>query len=187
MLQTLVFFHILAVTMLFSGSALDLVALALVHRAATVADVRAATLNVPVVGPLMGLGALLLIAAGITMVYVGGFGWNNPWINVTLVLTLILAINGPITNGKGMERIRAMSLSANDGPIGSDIVRARSHAFLNFSIIMSACELIAALFVMTTKPDLVGSLVAAVVALVVAGVIAALVLRRASGAATTTA
>jgi hypothetical protein len=182
-LQTLLFFHILAVVMLFSGIAIELAAFARLHRAATLAEVRAATLNFPAVGPLMGIGSLLLISMGIAMVYVGGFGWEPAWIDVAFVVTIVLAVNGPITNGRRSDAIHALAAKAGDGPITAEIQAARADRFLNYSIFLSACELVAALFIMTAKPELGVCISAVVIAAIAAIIPTVLVLRRSEQAA----
>ncbi len=178
MLQTLLFFHILGVGTIFSALGLELAGFVRVHRATSLAEVRAATLNVPLIGPMMGVGVLLLVGAGIAMVYVSGFGWAPSWVNVTFVLTIILAVNGPITNGKRSEAIRALALQAGDGPISPEIERARCDRFLNYSIFVTACEILVALFIMTTKPAFATCIIAIVLAAAVAVVPTMLVLRR---------
>ena len=178
MLQVLLFFHLLAVVTLFSAMAVELIGFARLHRASTLADVRIATLNFPLVGPMMGLGTLVLIAAGIALIYVGGFGWAPPWVNITFLLTIILAINGPITNGKRCGVIHALATQAGDGPITQEIQAARADRILNYSIYLSAWELVAALFIMTTKPGLAICVTAVLFAAVLAGVATFLVLRR---------
>ncbi|MBV8116977.1 MAG: hypothetical protein JOZ01_03310, partial [Candidatus Eremiobacteraeota bacterium] len=112
-------------------------------------------------------GSLILIAAGIALIYVGGFGWNYPWIFVTFALTIVLAINGPLTNGRRSNAIHAMALNAGEGPVTSEIVRARCDRFTNYSIFLSLCELIAALFMMTTKPGLIVCIAAVAIAALV--------------------
>lgn len=178
MLQILLFVHILAVVMLFSGIALELVAFTCLHRAATVGEVRAATQNFPFVGPLMGMGSLLLVGAGIALVYAGGFGWSQPWIDVTFFLTLILAVNGPVTNGKRSQAIHRLAAEAPEGPLTADIRRARSDGFLNYSINLSLFELIAALFIMTTKPGISACIGAVLLGAVAAAGTATLLSRR---------
>jgi uncharacterized membrane protein len=178
MLQTLLFFHILGVVMLFSGISMELAAFARLHRASTLAEVRAATLNFPIVGPIMGIGALLVIAMGIAMVYAGGFGWGSAWVNVAFVLTVILAVNGPITNGRRSDAIHALAAKAGEGPLTAEIQAARSDRFLNYSVFLSVCELVAALYVMVFKPDLGPCVWAVILAAAAAAIPTALVLRR---------
>lgn len=182
MLQILLFLHVAAVAMLFSGIVLEIAGFARLHRAQTIAQVRAAALNFPVVGPLMGLGALLLIAAGIAMVYVGGFGWTPPWIGVTFILTIILAVNGPITNGRRSDAIHELAAKGGDGPITAELQSARSDWFLNYSIVLTVCELLAALFMMTTKPGLTGCIASVIAGAVVPFIVIPVLFGRRTGA-----
>jgi hypothetical protein len=177
MFLALLFLHLVAVAILFAAMGVELAAYVALHRAQTVAQARAAFWNAPFIGPSMGLGVLLLIAAGVAMIYVGGFRWQ-PWIIVAFVITIVLAINGPITNGKRGEALYRLAQNAPDGPIPPELAAARADRVLNYSVFMTACELIAALYIMTNKPDLAGSLLTIAIAALVAVVPMALVTRR---------
>jgi hypothetical protein len=122
-------------------------------RARTVADVRAALLNNGAVGPLMGGGVVLLLAAGISMIYAGGFGWSPPWIGIVFLITIFLAVVGPANNGRRMDAMHAMAAKAADGPLPAEIENARSHGLLHYGVWMGTLEMVAALFIMTVKPD----------------------------------
>lgn len=74
----LLFFHLLAVAILFAAMGIELAEYVALHRAQTIAQARAALSNSSLIGPLMGSGVLLLVAMGVAMVYVGGFAWQ-PW------------------------------------------------------------------------------------------------------------
>jgi len=149
---TLLFFHLVAVAMLFSGMALELAMLAALHRAGTVAQVRAAVTNEAFIGPLMGGGALLLMIMGFSMVYAGGFGWQ-PWVVVAAVVTVALTILGPTINGRRGHAIAAAAAQAPDGPITRELQAARADKVWHYCIVMMACELVAALYLMTNKPS----------------------------------
>ena len=164
MLSTLLFFHLLAVVGLFTGKGIELMALVRVWRASTLAELRAACLNVPVVGPLMGISLVLLIVMGVSMIYVGGFGWSQGWIDVVLAITIVLAIVGPAVTGKRAEALHAMAARAGDGAITPAIDAARQDGALRFLPWLSFFELIAALYVMTTKPTLTLTIVIAIAA-----------------------
>lgn len=174
MFLTLLFFHLVAVALLFSGMGIEIAAVLALHRASSVEQIRAAMLNGPLVGPLMGLGALLLITMGVAMVYSGSFGWQ-PWDTVTLILTLALVINGPITNGRRGEAIAKMAASAQNGSIPPELHARRSDRFWNYSIFTTAFELIAALYLMSNKPGLTACIVAVALA-GVAGLVPMLIL-----------
>jgi hypothetical protein len=168
MLTILLFCHLLGVVMLFSGEALALAGHVRLDRATTVAEVRSALRDLPVVAPLMGIGAGLVILAGIALVYQGGFGWTTAWIDVSFVIAIILAVNGPLTNGKRSEAILALAKQSQDGPITLEIEAARADRFLGYSMFFSGMELVALLYIMTAKPDWVGCIVAVALAAAVA-------------------
>lgn len=168
MLLTLLFFHLLAVVALFTGIGLELAALLRVWRATTLAEVRAACLNIPLVGPIMGIFSLLLIATGIAMVYVGGFGWSAPWIDVVFVIAIILSVAGPAITGRRADALHAMAARAGEGALTPEIDLARRDIALRYFPWLSLFELVAALYVMTLKPGLTVSVVSIVIAAVIA-------------------
>lgn len=184
MLQTLLFFHILAAAGLFAGTAIEIIAIVRVHRARTLADVRAAALNLPVVGPIMGISALLLVAMGVSMIYAGQFGWGPAWIDAVFAVTIVLVIAGPAVTGRKAEALHALAAQAGDGPVTAAVDAACRDRLLNYMVFLTLFELIAALYVMVTKPDLLPSVTAIVVAALVAALPAALLLRRAGAAIT---
>lgn len=178
MLQILMFFHILAVTMLFSGITLEIAGFERLHRATTLAQAHMATAHFPLVGPLMGIGSLMLVVAGGAMVYLTGFGWTPAWIGVTTAMMVVLSITGPLINGRRGDRISKMASRGGDGPITTELQGARTDAVLNYSIFLSACELVAALFMMTAKPQLLTCVVAVTLAAALAALPTTFVLRR---------
>jgi hypothetical protein len=167
MFFALLFLHVVAVAMLFAGIGLELAVFYHMHRATTVAHARAAVLNMPLVGPIMGIGALLLIVMGIAMVYVGHVGWQ-PWVIVAVILTLFLAVTGPVINGKRGEAMHALVEKSPDGPVTPEIAAACTDRVLNYSVFLTACELVAAVYIMTNKPGLTACIAAVVIAAVIA-------------------
>lgn len=163
--------------MLFAALGIELALYVALHRAQTVAQARAALSNGPFIGPVMGLGVLFLVTMGVAMVYVGGSGWQ-PWTIVAFVVMIVLAVNGPLTNGKRGEAIYRLAQVATDGPITGELEAARSDRVLNYSVFVTACELIAALYIMSIKPGLAGSLWAVAIAAALAVVPMALVTRK---------
>ena len=116
MFPLLLFLHLVAVALLFSGMGIELAMLLALHRATTVGEVRAAVTNGPLIGPLMGGGAMLLIIMGVAMVYVGGFGWQA-WVAVAAAVTIVLTVMGPLVNGRGGQAVHAMAFETPEGPI----------------------------------------------------------------------
>lgn len=166
--------------MLFAAVGIELAVYVALHRAQTVAQARAALSNGPLIGPIMGFGVLLLVAMGVAMVYAGGFGWQA-WTIVVFIVTIFLAINGPLTNGKRGEALYRLAQNAPDGPITPQLETARADRVLNYSVFMTTCELIAALYIMSNKPGLAGSLLSVAIGAVFALVPMALVTRTKAG------
>lgn len=178
MLQTLLFFHIIAAIGLFTGISIEVVAVVRVHRAQTLADVRAAVLNVPIVGPIMGLSVLLLLAMGISMIFVGQFDWNAVWINAVFALTILLAIVGPTVTGRKAEALHALAAQAGDGTVSAAVDAARRDRIFNYTVFLMVFELVAALYVMVAKPDLMPVLAVILTAAILAALPPAVLLRR---------
>jgi hypothetical protein len=167
MFPLFVFLHLLAVAGLFTGVGIELAAFVGAHRAKSAEELRAALLPMPMVGPIMGPSAGLLILMGLAMVYLTGFGWQ-PWTVVGLVVAIALSVNGPLTNGRRGERLHAMAGAAPNGPIGGELRAALCDRFLTYSVAAQATLLVCMLYVMSSKPPLVSCLVALALALLVA-------------------
>jgi Predicted integral membrane protein (DUF2269) len=185
-LQTLLFFHVLAAIGLFTGMSIELVAVLRTQRAKTVSDMRAAVLNSPLVGPIMIGSTLLLIGMGIAMIYVGGFGWTPGWIQAVFGLTIALTLIGSAITGRKAEALHELAGKAADGPVTPELDAARRDGVLNYSVFLGYFELIAALYVMITKPELAPAVGAILIAAVVAAVPAVLLSRRRVEAPATT-
>lgn len=162
MLQILLFFHVLAVCGLFSGAALEIACFARFRRAAGVAEAREALCHVTLVGPIMRASVLLLLAAGLWMVFAFGFGWQ-PWIVTALVLTITMAAIGGAVNGTRIDALHA-GCAQGDGPLLPQVAAARTDRVLNFAVSLLPCVLVALLFLMTNKPDWPGCIAAAAIA-----------------------
>jgi uncharacterized membrane protein len=144
--------------------------------------VRAALLNIPAVGPMMGLSVLLLLAMGLAMIYTAGFAWSTGWIDVVFVITIVLATLGPLVNGRRAEALHALAAQAGEGPITPAIEAGRRDRVLYYLAFLSLFGLVAALYIMVGKPDLVPAIAVAVAAAVLALVPAMLALRRPAAA-----
>lgn len=166
MLQALLFLHLLAAAMLFAGLGIETAAFIQLHRATTVEQARGAMLPMPMVGPIMGPSAGILILAGLGLAFMTGFGWQ-PWTVTGLLVAVALAINGPLTNGRRMERIFELVAEAPNGPITARLETARCDRFLTYSVASMLTLLIAMLYVMSNKPPLAGCIIAVLLALAV--------------------
>ncbi len=160
------FLHLLAVAGLFTGIGIEVAVFIAAHRAKNVEELRAALVLLPMVGPIMGPSAGLLILMGLAMVYLAGFGWQ-PWTAVGLIVAVALSINGPMTNGRRGERLHAMANAAPDGPIGAELGAALCDRFLTYSVGVMMTLLVCMLYVMSSKPPLAWCLVGLALALIV--------------------
>jgi uncharacterized membrane protein len=161
-LSTLLFFHLLAVGGLFTGKGLELTSLMGIGRASTLAELRAAGRNLPMVGPLMGISVLVLLATGSWLMYVSGFGWSQGWINLVLALTIVLAMLGFAVTGRRTDALHAMAERAGEGAITPEIETARQDRVLRFLPWFGLFEIIAALYIMTAKPNLTLAIIVAI-------------------------
>lgn len=76
------------------------------------------------------------------------------------------------------KTLYCLAQNAIDGPITPELEAARSDRVLNYPVFMTACELIAALYIMSNQPRLTGSLLTIAIAAAVALVQMALVTRK---------
>ena len=165
MYQLFLFLHLLAVAGLFTGIGIEVAVFVAAHRATSVEELRAALLPAPMIGPIMGPSAGLLILMGLAMVYLAGFGWQ-PWTVVGLVVAIALSVNGSLTNGRRGERLHAMAGAAPNGPIGAELRAALCDRFLTYSVAALVTLMVCMLYVMSSKPPLASCLVALAVALI---------------------
>lgn len=177
MVLTLLFFHILAMGALFGGITIQIAICVALQRATNVDQVRSAMQHGPLVAPMMVGGVVLLLGMGIWMVYVGGFGWQ-PWVVVTLILTLLLGLAGKLINGGHVEALTEQVQAAGTGPILIEIDRVRRDPVWLYAVFAILFEIIAALYIMVNRPDVTACIGAVVVAAVVSVLPTMLALRR---------
>lgn len=168
-LPPLLFFHVLAVCGLFAGMGIELAAFARFRQASSLAQAREALCHVTLVGPIMRGSVLLLLAAGIGMVYYAGIGWA-PWVVTVFVLTVVMAALGGAVNGKRLDAAHG-ECASGEGPLPQTVLAARADGLLNFTVAVLPCILVIALYLMITKPGVAGCIAAAVVALVAGAVL----------------
>jgi Predicted integral membrane protein (DUF2269) len=167
MLQALLFLHVLAVALLFTGLGMEIAALLAASRATTAAQVRVAMTYGRFMGPLMGGSAGLLILAGIAMVLLAGYGWQ-PWIVTGLVVAVVLSVMGPTINGRRNDAIETLAEQGGDGPITPALDAALTDRVLRYVVAFMITELLAVIYVMTNKPAVLGCILAVVVAALLA-------------------
>ena len=159
------FAHILGALGLFIGISLQWISVLRIRQAQTVAQVREWTSLTSVTESLVPIASLLILVAGIDMT-VTTWGWNTPWIDVSLAALVFLgALGGALIN----RRIRAIKAAAAapsaTGPIPVELERRITDSVLWTSLQVNGFTALGVVFLMTSKPDLVGSLITIAVAL----------------------
>jgi hypothetical protein len=159
------FLHVSGAIGYFVGMGAWLFGLATIRRAQRVEQVRSLVQLVGLSGPLLGISVLLLLAAGL---YMALTTWSllTSWIVVGLISLVLLAPLGTALLEPRRRVIDRLARKAPDGPLPEDLERSiRDPVLLTAPQTLTAL-LLGVVFVMTTKPSLVGSLIVMAVALV---------------------
>lgn len=172
------FAHILGVLGVFSGIALDWTTIVRLRRAQTRSTMLEATSLVRFQARLVQISALLLLIAGIYMT-VTAWGWDRPWIRGSLLgLVVMGALSGGVHGRRlGVIRKAAAEAGAFGASIPPALQRRMADPVLLTSVQTAGLLGLGVVFLMTVKPDVLGSLVTLGVA-VILGVLAAQPWRR---------
>lgn len=164
------FAHLLGVLGVFIGITLDWVTIVRLRRAQALILVREVTSLVGFQARLIQISSLLLLIAGIFMT-VTTWGWRTPWILLSLGALMIM---GALSGGVNSRRLIAIrkAAEASDGAIPLVLQRQMAAPVLLTSVQTAGMIGLGVVFLMTIKPDLLGSLIALAVALVL-GVLSA--------------
>jgi hypothetical protein len=160
------FAHILGVLGLFIGVGLQWISVLRFRRAQFVAQVREWTSLTSLLEVLMPAASLVILVAGSYMT-VTTWGWRTPWIDVSLAaLILVLAPMGAMNTHRLKAIQTAAEAAALTGTIPAELQRQITNPVLWTLVQTSGLTLVGVVFLMTIKPDLVGSLITLAVALV---------------------
>jgi hypothetical protein len=100
------------------------------------------------------------------------WGPSFAWLDVSLVVFVILAILGATFNARHFASLGQAALSTPDGAVPETIRAQINDPMANASIVLMMALAVGIVFMMTTKPDLVVSLITVVVALAVGFLVA---------------
>ncbi len=159
------FLHVSGAIGYFVAMGTWLFGLASMRRAQRVEQVRSIVQLVGLSGPLFGISVLLLLAAGL---YMALTAWSllTGWIVVGLISLVLLAPLGTALLEPRRRVIDRLARTAPDGPLPEELERCfRDPVLLTSPQILTAL-LLGVVFLMTTKPSLVGSIIVMAVALV---------------------
>jgi uncharacterized membrane protein len=167
------FIHLLGVFALVSGVAIEIVLVTAALRATRVERVAAYLAPMKVLPAVFGTAALLLLAAGSSLVHKEHqdgdplVHWGAAWVIVAIVLVVGITAVAPSVWGKPLGAVHARAEAAGSGPVPPDIASALRVPSIHIGMRAAWCEVIAALFIMSNKPDWGGSIAAVVIAAVI--------------------
>lgn len=173
--SVVLFFHVLGAVALFAVLGALLVGMVLMRRASTVEQVRTWAGLAHGIGPVFPVPNVLILLAGLYMAATE-WGWAVPWIDVSLVALVVMAVLGRTVIGSRIEKAHEASLAAPEGPIPDALHRRRTDPVLWSTFLSFVAVAVGIVFLMTVKPGLAGALAAIGVAIVI-GIAGAAIIR----------
>ena len=173
----ILFVHVIGAIGYFLGMGILLFILLGLRRAQRVEQVRALIQLNDLSGPVSGISVLLLLAAGL---YLAITAWSllTSWILVALIsLILMVPTSAALIAPRRSAIVKQLAREAPDGELSRALER-----HLDDPVLATVCTtvltlLLGLVFLMTTKPNLVGSLIVMAVALLLGLAAGALVSR----------
>src|SRR5437870_10324096 len=159
------FLHVSGAIGYFVGMGTWLFGLATMRRAQRVEQVRSIVQLVGLSGPLFGISVLLLLAAGLYMA-LNAWSLLTGWIVVGLISLVLLAPLGTALLEPRRRVIDQLARKAPDGPLPEELERCIRDPILLAAPQALTALLLGVVFLMTTKPSLVGSIIVMAVVLV---------------------
>jgi hypothetical protein len=160
------FLHVSGAIGTFVSLGIWLFGLSALRRARHVEQVRALAWLIIVASPLMVLSVLLLGLAGFAMA-LSTWGLSTPWIAMSLVSVLLVGPIGAFVLDPRMRTILAMTRALADGPLPAALDQRIHDPVLFTSTHTLVAILFGIVFLMTTKPSFVASLLVMAAAIVV--------------------
>jgi hypothetical protein len=158
----LLFAHISGAVCLFMGMGTWLFGITVIARATRVEPIRTLADLLLIVRLVVPISALLVIAAGVAMTWIA-WGFQTGWIMVALGSLAIIGSTGTWVVDPKVRAIANLAHALPDGPL-PPILAGRAHdRVLHMAIHMLIAMLFGIVFLMTTKPSLVGGLAVMVV------------------------
>jgi len=159
------FLHISGAIGYFVGIGTWLFGFTALRRAQRVAQVRALTNLTGRLGPLFVISVLLILASGLYMA-ITAWGLRTSWIAVGLISLILIAPLGLVLIEPRRRAIARLAQEAPDGPLPQALQQRIHDPILGTALQTVAVLLLGIVFLMTTKPALIFSLIVMTVALV---------------------
>ena len=158
------FLHVSGAIGYFVGMGTWLFGQAALRRAQRVEQVRALTNLAGRLGPLFGISVLLILVTGLYMA-ITAWGPQAGWIPVALVSLILIAPLGTAFIEPRRRAIARLAQEAPDGPLPQELEQRIHDPILGTALQTVTILLLGIVFLMTNKPELVGSLIVMAVAL----------------------
>lgn len=176
--HVLIFLHLLGVVALAGAVALELVTLLTARSARTVEAARTALVPARYISPLAPIAALVILASGLGLAgRIGLFG--RAWVILSIIMWLGDAIMSESMTGRRMKH--AGQLAATEQEMTPALRAALTDRGMTFSCLIAAGMLGTFLYLMSSRPGWIGSIIGLVVGVAAGLAAAALVLRSRSG------
>jgi len=172
------FLHVIGAIGYFIGIGIWLSGFVGMRRAQRVEQVRTLVNLIGLTGPLFGISVLFILAAGLYMAFTA---WSllTGWILVALIALIIMAPLGTVLIEQRRRVITRLAQEAPDGSLPESLKQRIHDPVLSTSLQTVAALLLGIVFLMITKPELIGSLIVMAIALVI-GLASGLLVLRAS-------
>jgi hypothetical protein len=158
------FLHVAGALGLFIAIGLEWTSLPRLRRAASVEQARTWLGVLGSLGPIGGPSALALLVTGIYMMVTV---WRGAaWPGIGLIAMVLIAVLGGVLTGRRVGSI-AQALPAEAGPLPPALAERVRDPVLVLSARLRAALALGVVFIMCTKPGMVGSLTAMGAALVI--------------------
>jgi hypothetical protein len=166
--ETALFLHILGALGFFIALGVFYAAVLGVRRAQTVQSIKLWTSAAASVSRILfPISFLVIVIAGIYM-WVTVWGEKAPWAGVALIAFIILAVGATFIQGRRMGALGQSAARESDGAPVTGALWTQTHDAVTWvSANASAAFAIGIVYLMTLKPDALGSVIALLIALVV--------------------
>lgn len=151
------FVHIVGALSLFIAAGLEWVALDRMRRAQTAEQIREWVGALRPIKHLLEAGALMILVAGLYMAFVR-WGWTTAWLDVALIAFLTMSVVGPRVIARRFGTIARLASEAPNGPLSVELAWQIHDPVLIRAVRTLAMADVGVVFLMTLKPDLIGSL-----------------------------
>jgi hypothetical protein len=158
------FLHVSGAIGAFGSLLIWLFGLSALRRAQRVEQVRAIAWLIILASPLLVGSVVLLGLAGFRMA-LSTWGLPTPWIAVSLVSVVLIGPIGAFVLDPRMRTILGSAQEAPDGPLPDALLKRTHDPFLTTSASTLTTLLLGIVFLMTTKPELVTSILVMGIAL----------------------